>query len=366
MKMNRNSYIRHLSMFLLAVVLMGCNVHEWPEHADEKYPFTLTMNFDTELPLHKVVYYTRGAEDDEAGSRATVPTHDIRYIVNIYKVRDENDASRDVWRRLEFTRSYTTDLDYTVTLDLPAGNYRFRVWADYVDINSQNDKYYDTNDFVEIFLKEENGHPGNTEYRDAFKGTAYGVVVDPDIYKYEHGVNPNQNAVADMQRPMGRYEFIATDVEEFLTRAFETRGEVSSDGPVWDGMTAEEIVQAIQLDQYNVVFSYNAFMPSSYNLYTDKTSDSLTGVKYNGKLELNDEGMRMGFDYILTDSETTMNVNMEVYNADGDVVSSVSGVEVPIVRSKNTVVKGEFLTVTSGGGVTINPDFEGDFDIEIR
>lgn len=366
--------------FMLPLLCMGlasCNVHEWPKEEGEKYAFTLYLDFDMALPLYKEVYYTRGANDD---SRADESLYDIRYIINVYRVTDENDNSRYIDYTYTFSKPYIEDHDYSVVLDLPEGNYRFRVWSDHVATGTQTDYFYNTADFTEIKLDESNGHPGSNERRDAFRGTAYGQVYDPELYEDRNGVLPANKVVVPMERPMGRYEFVSTDLDDFLDKAIQSADQdlladllarAASRAPtkdaIYNGLTRDELAEAIGLDDYTVVFSYNAFMPSSYNLYTDKPSDSSTGIKFDSKMEIGTDGMKMGFDYILVDEGTTMNVNMHVYNGSGDLVSAVSGVEVPVVRSKNTVVKGLFLTVTSGGGVTIDPDFEGpDFDIEIH
>lgn len=367
-----------IATMLALNALQSCNVHEWPEDFGERYPFTLYLEFDADLPLYKEIYYTRAGEES---SRSDEDNYDIRYIVNVYSVADENDNNRDVIESYTFTRPYVVNHDYQVTLSLPEGKYKFRVWSDHVATGTNRDHFYNTSSLTDIFLDESGVHPGSNEFRDAFRGTAYGEVYDAELYEERYGSVPSNSAKAEMQRPMGRYEFISTDMDEFLDKVVEnvdlskiaangSRNEYHVTGNeeiLSRGMTRTEIAEAIGLDQYKVVFSYNAFMPSSYNFYTDKPSDSSTGISYESKLNISDEGMKMGFDYILVDQQTTMNLNMNIYNPEGELISSTSGVEVPVVRNKNTVVKGLFLTVTSGGGVAINPDFEGDdFNIEIK
>ena len=365
----------------MSLLVSSCNVHEWPGPDLDTFPFTLYLNFDSALPLYKEVYFSRGS--DEAGdddTRGDEKNYDIRYIVNVYKVANENDPTREVYKQFVFSRAYGANHDYNVQLPLPQGKYMFRVWSDHVAMGSKSDLYYDTTDFTEIKLAYSDGHPGNTEMRDAFRGTTYGEVYDPELYTIHNGVAPANSASAEMKRPMGRYEFVSTDMDEFLDKVVENVDKAkiqaiyearSRDTQLpdifWNGLTRDEVAEAIGLNDYKVEFSYNAFMPSSYNLYTDKPSDSSTGVFYNGKMTIGDEGMQMGFDYILVDDQTTMNVNMKVYDSSGELIATTAGVEVPVVRSKNTVVKGTFLTVSSGGGVAINPDFEGDdFNIEIH
>lgn len=360
--------------------LASCNVHEWPEELYETHTFTLSMNFDTGLPLHKEVFYTRDWEESRANDADK--DYDMRYIINVYKVSDQNDENRNVWDQFVFTRSVTPNPNYTVALDLPEGKYKFRVWADYIEKGSQSDKFYLTSDFTEIMLDKRGDHPGSNEKRDAFRGTAYGEVYDPVLYQYQHGGTPDNNAVAEMKRPMGRYEFISIDMDDFFDKEIKSRdsqfwddlltkaasrGDFDASTGPWGGLTRDDIAEAIGLDKYKVILSYNAFMPSSYNFYTDKPSDSSTGISFESSMSLGDDGIRLGFDYILVDDQTTMNMNMAIYNPDGKLIATTSGVEVPIARSKNTIVRGTFLTVSSGGGVTINPGFDGDdFNIEIK
>ena len=77
--------------------------------------------------------------------------------------------------------------------------------------------------------------------------------------------------------------------------------------------------------------------------------------------------MTLGYDYIFVNgTETTLAISVEVYNRDGELMSSTNPINVPIVRSKMTVVKGEFLTSKATGGITINPGYDGDdYNIEI-
>ncbi|WP_353937103.1 DUF6562 domain-containing protein [uncultured Muribaculum sp.] len=55
-----------------------------------------------------------------------------------------------------------------------------------------------------------------------------------------------------------------------------------------------------------------------------------------------------------------------MYDPDGALIGRVSPVDVSTKRSRNTVVKGRFLTSKATGGVGINPGFDGEFNIEIK
>jgi hypothetical protein len=103
-------------------------------------------------------------------------------------------------------------------------------------------------------------------------------------------------------------------------------------------------------------------------MFTDKPADSWTGMSFISQINVADEdGLSLGYDYIFVNgSETSLSISLEVYNREGELMSSTNPINVPIVRSKLTLVKGAFLTSTASGGVTINPGYDGeDYNIEI-
>lgn len=352
----------------IVVVCMAaaCNVHEWPELDYRNARFLLHLDFSEEMPLYKVVTYTRAEGDTRVdnASRVELPPHDMRYIINVYRTGVAGVESRTPEYTFVFTRNASAGWDYTAELELDEGTYTFLVWADYVDAGSKGDKYYRTSDFSDISLIDKDNHPGSNDYRDAFRGTVTATVEHPDRYMGE-AYAPVNEATVPMERPMGRYEFISTDVEQFLTRVASMRSEGDAQQ---QSEASSEQTRAVDLNDYYVVFNYNAFMPCTFNNFTNKPGDSWTGVNYTSRMELTEEGMSLGFDYIFVNgAETQMNVRVDVYNKQNVLLSSTPSVMVPVVRSKLTLVKGEFLTSRGAGGVTVNPDFDGpDFNIEIH
>jgi hypothetical protein len=109
-------------------------------------------------------------------------------------------------------------------------------------------------------------------------------------------------------------------------------------------------------------------MPCSYNIFTDKPADSWTNMTYLSNMYIeNGDQMAMGFDYIFVNGvETTLSISLEVYDKEGELVSSTNPIQVPVVRSKLTLVTGEFLTSMANGGVAIDPSYDGDdYNVEI-
>lgn len=342
------SALRTLVLALLALTLLAaCDVHEWPKEEYGEVEFVLNLDFDTDLPLYREITYTRGKQ---SVSWESLYQCDVRYIISVCPA-----GTRKESRRFVFTRPYEGVLDYSTPLPLPEGEWDIYVWADYVAQGSTADKYYATADFSSIVYADPEGYTGSTDCREAFRGSVRVSVTHPYRYLDDEAL-PDYSATVDMVRPMGRYEFIATDVDDFLTRvaALRTRGGEQGD-------------TRVDVGDFTVVFRYNAFMPCSFNMFTDKPSDSWTGMSYSSRMTLTDDGMLLGFDYVMVNgSETMMNINVEVYDKDGTLLSVTRGIEVPIVRSKLTIIRGDFLTSSAQGGVSINPGYEGDdFNIEL-
>ncbi|MBR4149669.1 MAG: hypothetical protein IKT94_06000 [Rikenellaceae bacterium] len=345
----RLHYILFGMMSLLAFT--GCDVHEFPEDKYEPVPFLLHLDFDSEMPFYKEVEYTRAA----------TAQHDLRYVINAYRTDNMRGDSREADTTFVFTKSDLAQLNYSAPLELDEGTYTFRVWADYVASNTDTDKYYNTSDFAEIILASKSNHAGSNDYRDAFRGVTTATVTNPAYYKGEVVNTIDNQATVEMKRPMGKFKFVSTDIDVFLRRVVALTQEE-------EAQSIEQMLKKVNLDDYKIVIRYNEFMPCSFNMFTDKPADSWTDVSFDSKMLLENDGeVVLGSDYIFVNgSETTLNVSLEVYNGEGKLMSSTNPIAVPIVRSKLTVVRGEFLTSKASNGVVINPGYDGDdYNIEI-
>lgn len=312
--MKVRNYIAILIYMAGLILVPSCDVHEFP------YPpvqFVLNLNYDTEMPLYKVVDYT------EQRTKSVSEEYDIRYIVNVYDGKDED--SREAIYHFVFTKDDVSELGHSVTMPILKGDYRFVVWTDYVAQGSDSDLYYNTERFEYLSLAE-GRHVGSNDMRDAFAGMIT-ATVSPS----------STSADVEMKRPMGKFNFIAVDARDY------------------------------DLDGCSVVFGYNGFMPSAYNMHAVKPADSRTGVRFDSSFRRIDEDeAELGFDYVFVNGkETVVSVFIEIYDPAGKLLSRSKPVDVPLVRSKLTTVKANFLTSKAGGGVSIIPDYEGDHNIVI-
>ena len=90
-------------------------------------------------------------------------------------------------------------------------------------------------------------------------------------------------------------------------------------------------------------------MPHAYSMYTDKPVDSSTGVMFESTLrKLSESEASMGFDYVFVNGKKS---------------AVTEPIEVPLKRSHHTTLTGMFLMSEASGGVTINPDFDGDHNL---
>ena len=326
-----------LAYISLVLLFIGCDIHEFPTiiEKDNTIPVSVSLNFDTTLQLHNEMTYASGRI---ISTKFDTEAHDIRYIVKVYSA-DSRSKSGEEFQTFVFTKSDVSDVSNTLTLRLDEGDYIFRVWVDYVDPGSQEDKYYITSDFSEIILANRDPHIGSTPFRDAFYGSA-AITVAKD--------SENQ-ADIDMERPMGKFRFISTDHDIFMQTMADK------------GISAD-------LNDFTVVFNYNLFMPCSFNAIEDMTADSWQGVTFTSKMTMTEDNeLKLGSDYIFVNTRgTTLSVSTAVYDKNGILVASSSAIDVPIIRNGLTVVQGDFLTSKSSGGISVSTEYEGNFNIEIK
>ncbi len=111
------------------------------------------------------------------------------------------------------------------------------------------------------------------------------------------------------------------------------------------------------------------YLACSYNMFTNIPADAWTGMSFEGRpTPIDEHEVDWGFDYVFVNgADTHISVALEMYDKQDGLVSSTRTIDVPIDRNKLTIVRGKFLTskVTTGN-MGINPDYEDDYNVEIR
>lgn len=350
--------MRKLLKFIIGLPLLllaACDVHEFPV-APETVNFHLRLNYETEMTEWKHSY--DGTSVVEQGQGKTYDNHlangRIRYIVRAYPAQDKLRTAQNATAEFVFTKDIAEGYDHEVTLALPPGDYNIRVWSD-LQQTDNNTYLYNTDNFASIMLQ--GNHQSNTNYRDAFRGSS-NISLVSDIME-----RVPETYEITMQRPLAKFEFVTNDVAEFIEKestrvAAEANGE--SNLPSIDVST-----RAVNIEDYKVVFYYVGFMPCAYSIYTDKPVDSSTGVLFESTLkELSASEASMGFDYVFVNgTKSAVTVQIGLYDNEGLQLSMSEPIEVPLKRSHHTIMTGTFLLLDASGGVAINPEFDGEYNL---
>ena len=271
-------YILILGFILCGMFLSSCDVHEFPTPLQK---FVLHLDYDTNLPLYKVVTFESNATRADNGD-----DFKLRYIVKAYPAKDEDKSSgRKELYQFVFTKDDISSPNNSVELELLPGKYNFVVWTDYIN-NASDDLHYDTYQFEAITLRGES-HVGCTDYKDAFCGTITSTVS-----------KAVQEARVDMRRPMAKFNFISNDVNEFLNMVSTVRaknaakelGEDADTSTNNDPNSNVPLDKDIDITDFDVIIRYNSAMPSVYNLYTNRPSDTSSGVSFKSKINVLENG----------------------------------------------------------------------------
>ena len=346
--------VLHMVVCLLLLSVSACDVHQWPE-APEYVKCALRLSYETDLTEWLHVY-----EDDKVIEQGLGETYDnsrssgmIRYIIRTYPVSSRQRMVSDYVQEFVFTKDIAEGYDHEVTLDLLPGDYNVMVWSDLVQ-KSGDEHFHDAANFAEISLQGD--HRANTDHRDAFRGTA-GISLVSDIVD-----RPPYSLEIVMQRPLAKFEFITNDVEEFIDKEI-TR--IASKTQTDKSSAEDMLTKVVNLEDYKVVFYYVGFMADTYSMHTDKPVDSSTGVLFESTLKkVTESSATMGFDYVFVNGkESAVTVKIGIYDNEGTQLSLTDPINVPLKRNHHTILTGMFLMSDAKGGVTINPDFEGDHNL---
>lgn len=324
------SLITSISLLFLA----ACDVHEWPQ-VKESAKLHLRLNYETMMTEWKHLY--DGASVTEQGLGETYDNHlesgEVRCIVRTYPASEKQLLMQNYVEEFVFTKDIKDGYDHEVTLDLLPGNYHILVWSDLVQRRGES-HFYNADDFAEIMLQGR--HQGNTDYRDAFYG------------KGDFTYIRNKNQLADtiditMKRPLAKFEIVANDLSDFIESKIE------------------------DVSQCKVKIQYVGFMPNAYSLFTNKPVDSYTGVVFESTLnELNETNVSICSDYVfISDNGSTVTIRIGIYDKDEKQISMTKLIEVPLKPDCHTIVTGNFLMQNASGGININPDFDGNFNLII-
>ena len=304
--------------------------------------------------------YPEMTEDGELGVDPTSVTANVKITVDLRLGEEDADYSDDSntyrhrikvaaydahTRLLEKYEIFYEDLNGTnrlqtsTSLDLHAKEYRIVVWSDLVS-DGENGIYYNIDDLVSIRYSD--NYRGQTVYKDAFYASQ-----DLDLTDYSDEWGSRVALDLELQRPMGVYELVATDVDRFLSK-------ISSGDITGTTFTAR--------------INYDGNLPAGFNAYDGITKHAFNYMTFRRTFRAPAEGtedMSLVFDYIMMDGEESdVALTLDILDERNNIIASTS-LNVPCTRNERTVIRRPFLTSQPGDGIGIDTDFDEKDDIDI-
>ncbi len=315
-----------LWLALLALAATSCHLHkDEPDTPEEAQEVSITLHFNTNY---------NDSTDNDSRSR-TAPQMRSRCTIFAYEATRSGRSSVRATDTPTYTFTKVLDnvsySDVTTTIELATGDWELLIWYDNID-SETGYAYYDCSNVFSVAVNTADGYRGCDNYRDAFFGYA-----DIDVD------NRTLSVDVTMERPLAKFRFISNDLDEFI----DSQGE------------------DIDLDRYTVRFYYTGFLPTKFNLFTERPSDSASNIWFDGYIErINNKEAEIGFDHVfVSESGTSVPVIVAVYDQNGNQITASSTYYVGLVRNGITVVRGKFLSSTSGYGPVINAEYAGTYNI---
>lgn len=327
----------------VALVSLTSCVNEWPHPEDRTYAVTFLVHSDTDWLPDYEMNYTR------------VESLEIQYQFEIFPAGNTTTPVK------EFT-VYSSDLsrqDFSIDVSLNPGSYDVYVWSDICDSANGKSLFYNSSDFANITYLTP--YVGDTNNKDAFRGQK-SFTID-----YSMDLKPTATEVINLERPFARYIFVATDLDDFVEEE-ETRGRMRHLESRESNFEAYSSELTDVLGDYTIKISYPLYMPAVFDNFQNKPIDSWTGISFTGNFTvLSTQQAQLGLDYVMINGEDSfVQVALEIWDAKGEVISKTSTINIPTKRDRTTIVYGRFLTTLENSGVTIDPDFAGQFNIEYK
>lgn len=344
-------FVHLIVMSTLLPILCAC-VHEYPR-IDEPHDVMLHFHHDIGWSYSDMTISRTGVE----APAPIIKGVNARYHLLFYRAGEYSYPILD----MELHRDDLSRQDFDECVSLPPGDYELYLWSDYADAGQKTSIFFNSSDHSSIVYSEP--YNGNNELRDAFRAYAGFTVQSTIDYDY------CENVAVTIERPLARYEIVATDFGEFVQREI-ARAESTNESA---GNTTEQCSleappsRAINIEDYKVVVKYTEYMPSTFNNFSNGPVDSSVGVTYEAVVTpLSDDEARIGFDYVMVNGdESSVKIAVDIYTKDGQKIASSNAFDVPTKRSHNTTVRGRFLTSQGSGGVTIDPTFSGTYIINV-
>lgn len=335
-----------LSIIVLPLIVASCAwlddgdpIFEYP-HDGGIDPTLVTVNLTyhccSEIPLYQVVTLTK----------ANLASGYRRYTYAILSEEGE------VVKEGHLERDVDDYSDIRISFSLPSGEYRAVMWQDFTD--NAGAPFYDASSLNAVRIRDAASYVGCTDLKDASWNITNLSIPESGEW------NKTIDYEAILERPLSKIRFVSTDGSIFIQRCAEylkSKSGIDNDN--------EQVKNRIGL-----VFSYEGYILTRFNATLGEFRNSSTGYSFAGELTETDKptDLLIGTDYVFVNGEEgvyTLKLKV-IDNLDGHVIEETKNIRVPVRRGHETIVTGDILTMYWGQGVSIDPEFSGEFDYVIK
>jgi hypothetical protein len=372
-------YICYLSLAISAVLtcltVSSCDetIHEYPK--PQKALVIIQANVDRNPPAYykEVLYdesFNRKVIDLDSTKAAPKYTPDedyrMRLTFEIYRgnISDYSNNSDDLRKNMVDRRVLYVDKDAlppqdTIHTYQENGDYFVLVFADYVLKDATANNHYHTDSLTNV-RGDIHNYPANTHHRSTAAGqTEFNI----NFLLTEEGYPATKEASKQpitsriipvyLQRPSGRYRFIATDYDDFIRNGGNPQG-----------ITVKVIYKQFVTVGYNSMKRTPNLFISTYSF---NNRPFLNASNLNSSIITTAKGHELSLlvDYLFTHYTDEDNIVADVYFYDenGKEINHVSDITIPLLRNHETVIRGYFLTKSFGkdNGIAIDENFDGEY-----
>lgn len=319
----------YLFLTVLVPVLTAC-VHEYPaDGGTVPDPKTIiTLNLNTEEPFELI---TRAANNE------------LRYMHYIIEVFKNDYKGQPVWKKdTVVVKNDGGTSQLTLQLPLQAGQYKVAVWTSVAETADDSNSLFILSDLSAI----------------TFSGTYIGTIRNKECYDARFDINiphtltdSRKTITQKLSTPMAGIEIITTDLEQFKTQETNTSSTEYKDDSWWK--------------DYTITWKYDMYFPTTYNAYTGLPVKVNTNIQFQSDIKImTDREASVGYDFIFVNGQTANQyISLSLYKGN-QLLNTHEALNAPLERGKMTVIKDKFLTTNHQSGPGINPDFDGEINID--
>lgn len=343
--------MKHLHLIyiaVLALLLAACDqtihIYPHPQQADVLL-----------VPYHRLSPYTAYKElvydenwhcqerrlDDHPLTDAPLPD-DARLSLTLDILRgtildDElREYTPDLAERI--TRSYpnlTRSYADTIAVSLPDGRYHIAAWSCY------DDDLYDLQRLAAVDTRlqhfpalahQQQAQAGREEFDIDFQ-------LGPDGYPQVRGHEARDRIVpVELRRTQGRFRIEALDLDDYLQ-------ENPAAGPI--------TVKAV----------FTLYVSCGFNTLTDLPNKFISTYTLDATPQTPAADLLTHYIFAPPTGETAILADFYLYRADGTLFNACQGLQIPIQRGGETVVRGHFLThrLQKHGAIGVDESFQGEY-----